>query len=108
MTDHYYPEELAVVDDGAVPFAGALKNVKNNVDEDDRGHCFPSYYSYCMEQGRITFSGPESIIGRSVIIFKNPDEGAGTETDNPIACGTIGTDVYDMVNIDLKPADATK
>ena len=33
LEDHYYPLEDAVVNDGKVPFPGALKNVKNNVEE---------------------------------------------------------------------------
>jgi hypothetical protein len=78
-----------------------LANVKNNVDT-TQDACLPSTYAYCVAPGRIALSGEDSIIGRSVILKKNPDDDTQGQFDSPmLACGTIRTAVYDMENIEL-------
>lgn len=61
------------------------------------GQCTASPYEYCDPAGRIKFSGPESIIGRSVTMRKEHDRGAAytpDENENPMSCGTIGTEIF--------------
>jgi len=57
-------------------------------------------------------AGPDSIIGRSVVLtYKvfSPSGATGDENlDEPVACGTIGTAIYDTANIDLLPEDAAE
>ena len=81
--------------------------MKNNAGESPEGRCFPNSYSYCSPYGKFKLSGPESIIGRSVIVLNEKDAGnsGGSEFADPIACGTIGIDIFDVSNIDLLPAN---
>jgi len=90
---------------------GSLGNVLSSPD----GRCYPSPYSYCDVTDRIKFSGPESIIGRSAVLHKNKDIGADTNPilanhpdfmADPMACGTIGTDIFNP-EMNLLPVGAT-
>lgn len=60
------------------------------------GQCFPSPYAFCSPPGKIKFSGPDSIIGRSVSLRRNNSETGLPETTEQAqaACGTIGTDIF--------------
>ena len=77
--------------------AGILKDVPSGSGTSEEGQCVKNTYSYCKPLGELKFSGPESIIGRSVWFNKKEDPGNGAaHDDEPLACGTIGTAIYDV------------
>lgn len=65
-------------------------------------------YAHCSPPGEIKFTGTDSILGRSVVLHKESDRGAGYSTSaekDAMACGTITTfDFNPMKN--LIPYDA--
>ena len=92
---------------------GAFADVSDGYDTDEAGQCLPNKYAYCKPGvGSIRYSGPTSIIGRSVWLNEEADVGlygdpltfgSGVFPEIPLACGTISaTNSYDLENIDLR------
>ena len=73
--------------------AGTLKNLFDGFDTEEGGQCVKSTYAYCKPLGELALSGPNSILGKSLILQRRGDEGfiGGDQANTPVACGTIGT-----------------
>ena len=107
----FNPEGIAAIgvyptDDATVPTGGHLKPVQSLPDSEG-GQCGAAPYAFCSPPGKIKFTGEDSIIGRSVTLRKNHniDGDAINAEKPPMACGTIGTDIFNP-DMNVRTSDA--